>query len=264
MDHTSSGIRAVARLGLTAKGIVYCLLGMLAFMAAFHINGTTSGSVDKKGVFGFVEHQYGGKILLGALALGLLCYSIWRFISAFSKDDAEPDRKKWGKGVRYFFSGLVYLSLAVYAGKMTFQKDDSGSGKKDMLSGLFEQPFGQVVAVLVALALAATGIYQCWYGLSEKYKKHVKKMDVPEKTGSMLLVSGKIGYVARGIVWLTLSWMLAKAALHENASEAGDTSEAFGFLQSGGYGAYLLGALGLGMVCYGIFNFIRARFETFG
>lgn len=264
MDLTTSGIRAIARLGLTAKGIVYCLLGMLAFMAAFHINGTTSGSVDKKGVFSFVEHQYGGKILLGVLALGLLCYSIWRLISAFSQKNAEPDRKKWTKGVRYFFSGLVYLSLAVFAGKMTFEIGDSGSGKEDLLYGLFDQPFGHLITVLAALALAATGIYQGWYGLSEKYKKHVKKMDVPEKTGSMLLVSGKIGYVARGIVWLTLSWMLAKAALYENASQAGDTSKAFGFLQSGGYGPYLISALGLGLVCYGIFNFIRARFETFG
>jgi hypothetical protein len=27
------------------------------------------------------------------------------------------------------------------------------------------------------------------------------------------------------------------------------------------YGSYLLGALGLGLLCYGIFNFIRAFYE---
>ena len=79
----------------------------------------------------------------------------------------------------------------------------------------------------------------------------------------VLLIAGKTGYVARGIVWLIIGWMFSKAAIHSNSSEAGDTSKAFSFLQSGSYGSYLLGAVALGLIFYGILNFIRARHERF-
>jgi hypothetical protein len=76
-------------------------------------------------------------------------------------------------------------------------------------------------------------------------------------------MAGKLGYVARGIVWVVLAWLFLKAALHANSAEAGDTSKAFSFLQDAAYGSYLLGAVGLGFICYGAFNFIRVRYESF-
>jgi hypothetical protein len=62
---------------------------------------------------------------------------------------------------------------------------------------------------------------------------------------------------------LIIAWLFSKAAWFSNAFEAGDTAKAFRFLESASYGSYLLGALGLGLLCYGLFNFIRARYETF-
>jgi hypothetical protein len=78
-----------------------------------------------------------------------------------------------------------------------------------------------------------------------------------------LLIAGKTGYVARGIVWMIIGWMFMQAALHSDSSEAGDTSKAFSFLESAAYGSYLLGAVGLGLISSGVFNFIRARHEKF-
>ena len=80
---------------------------------------------------------------------------------------------------------------------------------------------------------------------------------------SLLLRSGKIGYIARGIVWLLIAWLLGNAAIHANASEAGGTGKAFEFMESTQGGTYLLGALGIGLIAYGIFNFIRARYDHF-
>src|SRR5688500_14292951 len=113
MNTASSGIKSIARAGLIAKGIVYCLLGLLAFMAAFHIGGTSSSDADKKGVFSFVQQQPGGRVLLALIAVGLFCYCIWRFISAFRNRQGEERKKLWGRRIRYTISGLIYLSLAV-------------------------------------------------------------------------------------------------------------------------------------------------------
>jgi len=265
-DATSvtSKIKPIAQVGLTAKGIVYCLLGVLAFMAAFHIAGQSASNTDKEGVFGVIKEQTGGKIMLGVLALGLLCYTIWRFIQSFGDTEDKGNKPKGlAARARYLFSGLVYASLAAYAIKMVFSKpNDSGNSQQSMAQEILNKPFGDWLLAAGAAVIIGVGLYQAWYGLSEKYRKHVDKAGNSSHQ-NLLLTAGKIGYVARGIVWLIIGWMLAKAAFYSNSGEAGNTSEAFNFLAEASYGSYLLGAVGLGLICYGIFNFIRVKYESF-
>ena len=130
-------------------------------------------------------------------------------------------------------------------------------------SELMNKPFGQWLVGLLGLALVITGVYQVYYGLSGKYKKHVQEMDLHSAASKTLLLAGKIGYVSRGIVWLMIAWLLFRAAFESDSSEAGDTGKAFHFLETASFGSYMLAALGIGLVCYGGFNFIRARFERF-
>lgn len=255
-------IQQVARTGLISKGIVYVLLGALGFMAAFEIGGQSNKETDKTGVFHSVKDFPGGMIILILLTAGLVCYSIWRVIQAFSKQGSAEI--KWPKRARYFFSGLVYLSLAFTAVKMIFETNkNNGDNNQYWTSQILHHPFGQWMIGLLALLLAGVGIYQVYYGFSEKYMKHVQKLNLHKSGSSPMLRAGKIGYISRGIVWLILAWLMMQAALHNNSSEAGDTGKAFEFIEDSSFGSYLLGALGIGLIAYGVFNFIRARYETF-
>lgn len=257
-------VQPIAQAGLIAKGIVYCILGILAFMAAFRINGQSTGNTDKQGVFSFLSHQTGGKVIMAVLALGLFCYCIWRGIQTFGDTENKGSKPKGlASRARYLFSGLIYASLAVYATKMVLSDSGgSGSNKQGFVQDLLNKPFGEWLLGIVAAIIAGIGIYQIYYGLSEKYSKHLNNTQGnPHR--ELLSGAGKFGYVARGIVWLIIGWLFGKAALHSNSSEAGDTSKAFGFLAQASYGTYLLAAVGLGLICYGIFNFIRARYERF-
>lgn len=263
-NNISSNVKPIAQAGLAAKGVVYCLLGVFAFMAAFNIAGQSANNTDKERIFSFIEKQTGGQIMLAVIALGLLCYSLWRGIQTFADTEDKGDNAKGlaARG-RYLFSGLIYTSLAAFAIKMLFTgSKSSGDSKQSMAQELLSKPFGQWLVAGAAAIMIAVGIYQVYYGLSEKYRKHVNKAG--NLAGKKILLSaGKIGYVARGIVWLIIGWLFAKAALSSNSSEAGDTSKAFGFLAEASYGSYLLGAVAAGLICYGIFNFIRVRYETF-
>lgn len=249
----------VARIGLIAKGIVYFILGILAFMAAFEFGGQLNAGANRKGVFDFILEAPGGRWLLGLLSVGLICYSLWRGVQAFI-----PHKEiKWIKRLRYLFSGLTYLSIAFTAIQLILHTyKDNGDSKRNLAAQLMEAWYGQWLAGAAALLMAGIGIYQIWYGLSEKYKKHVQRLS--DQAGhSFLLYSGKAGYVARGVVWLVIAYLLSKAALHENAAKAGDSGKAFVFVENASFGSYLLGALGMGLMAYGFFNFVRARYESF-
>ncbi|HEY0092608.1 MAG TPA: DUF1206 domain-containing protein, partial [Flavobacterium sp.] len=60
---STTTIKHIAQAGFVSKGIVYCLLGILTIMAALNI-GNSGDNTDMSGVFGFVQRQTGGQIML--------------------------------------------------------------------------------------------------------------------------------------------------------------------------------------------------------
>lgn len=257
---TPTFIKRVAQTGLVAKGVVYVLLGLLAFMAAFELGGTNDRDATQSGVMRFVRDMPAGEILLYVVAAGLVCYSFWRGIQAYR---AGSDAKGWKKRLRYAFSGLSYLALAFSAVKVAGGGRSSGDQNQQAAATLMDQPLGQVLVGLGGLVLAGIGAYQIWYGLSEKYRKHVQGLSLGSEHATLLLRSGKVGYISRGVVWLVIAFLFLRAAFHAVASEAGNTAKAFRFIETSPYGSPLLGLLGLGLIAYGVFNFVRARYERF-
>lgn len=251
----------MARAGYAAKGIVYFLLGTLAFMAAFEM-GRPGGEASRGSVFRMVRDAPAGAVLMGALALGLVCYALWRMVQAFAPRYGHEH--KVNKRVLYFFSGLAYAAVAFAAIKMAlWHQESSGNGQQTLAATLLARKGGQLLTGLGALVLFGIGIYQVYYGWSEKYRKHVQESNIPSQHARLLLRSGKIGYIARGLVWVVIAFLLFRAALHARATEAGDTADAFRFLEASPFGSYLLGAVGLGLVAFGIFSWLRALYEKF-
>jgi hypothetical protein len=259
----NSWISGIAKAGLISKGIVYLVLGALAFMAAFELGGKSNKDTTSSGVFNSVKEWPAGNFLLILLSSGLICYIIWRFTQVFHTKEKD-DKKRWGKKIRYIASGLAYASLAFSAIQLVLYNNQSnGDSNQYWAAEALQKPFGQWLLGIGALIIAGTGIYQIWYGLSEKYKKHIEQQGHHSDVVHTLTRAGKIGYVSRGIVWLLLAYLLIKAAIGANPGEAGDTGKAFQFLEQWTLGSYLLGALALGLIAYGIFNFLRAKYPPF-
>ena len=258
-------VKNMARFGLTAKGIVYCLVGILAFMAAFEIGGKSAQGSDKTGVFQFVLEQSYGRVVLAIIALGLLCYTIWRFIQAFrDTENKGDDAKGMGVRVRYAFSGIVYGALAFYAAKLVLGNGggSNGDSRQTLARELLQQPFGQWLVGIVAVGTAIAGFYQIYMAISDKYKKKVQGAGLKHEIEGVMIRAGKIGYIARGIVWIIIAYLFLKAALNANPNEAGGSGSAFQFLENSSYGSYLLGAVAIGLIFYGVFMFMRARYQV--
>lgn len=252
-------LNGIARAGLISKGVVYLTLGVLAFMSAYEIGEHLDTNANRKGAFNFIKEAPGGIWLLALLSIGLICYSLWRGIQAF----ANYRKIKWSKRLQYFFSGLGYLSVALTAIRVLLHySDKNGDSKNQWAAKLMTLTYGQWIVGGFAFFFAGIGLYQIWYGLSEKYKKHVQGLGNHSYT-SILLLSGKIGYVARGIVWLIIAYLLLMTALHDNSAKASGSGQAFLFIEDSRYGSFLLALIGLGFIAYGVFNFIRARYELF-
>ncbi len=257
-------VKRFAKIGLVAKGIVYCIIGILAFMAAFNLGKNSEQEADKQGVFQAILEQPFGQILLGLVAIGLLFFAFWRIIQALKDTENKGnDLKGIGKRIGFLFSGIIYGALAVVAARLVLGSSggQGGDSRQTLAKTLLEQPYGKWLAGAVALGIIGTGLYQIYRGWSGKYRKQVQSAGLKHETEALMIRAGKFGYMARGIVWIIIGYLFMKAAMHSNPQEAGGTGSAFSFLQDSAYGSFLLGAVAIGLVCYGVFMFMRAKYQ---
>jgi hypothetical protein len=237
----------------------------MAFMAAFHVDGKSAGDTGKNGIFRMVLDQPGGRALLFILTAGLFCYALWRFLQCFLDTEHKgKDLKGIARRIVYFFSACTYTLVALYASRLLLEK--AGGGGKDAAQSLIERVLshanGEWLIGLAAVIIAGIGLQQVNYGVSGKFKKHVDQQDLPRDAAAYVLRAGKIGYVARGTVWLVLALVVLRAALFHQTSDTGSTSGAFTFLQQMQFGTWLVAALGFGLLCYGVMNFVRAFYGS--
>jgi hypothetical protein len=251
------------RIGLSAKGVVYCLSGLIALFAALHFQGKTAKDAGQKGIFNFVQDQPLGSPILLLIAAGLICFTFWRMVQAFADTEHKgSDKKGLAKRSAYLYSGLLYAAVAWYAIKLVLKQSDSGDGQQGYVSRLLSLPYGQWIVGAVAVGLFITGVYQLGRAFSGKYKKYVRSA-LHNDAAQWISTVGVAGYSARGIVWLILGWLFLKSAFNANAGYVGGTDKAFAWLQNGWYGSLLLGIVALGLICYGIFMLLRARYQHF-
>jgi len=260
LPETDKWVENFARFGYAAKGAIYILIGVLAAMAAFGGGGQTTGT---KGIFQVILQQPFGKVLLGLVALGFLGYAVWRFIQAI-KDAENKGTDTKGMLIRtgYIASGLIYAFFSYSAIKMIVGSGSGGSGKKTVIAKMLQMPAGEWLVGILALAAVAKGVYQIYKGYSDKFGQEVRDGHVKREIKSTYMKLGKIGYIARGVVFCIVGYFLFQAALSSNASQAGGTGEAFSFLSATG-GPWLMGIIAIGLAGYGAFQVVKAKYKPF-
>lgn len=252
-------VKQIARTGYASKGTVYTLSGILAFGAAIGLGGSPEG---KLGVLKFLQEQPFGNVLLGVLGLGLLCYSFWRFFQSIKDPEAiGTDGKAIGKRIGFFLSGLIYLGLGGYAIYQIFKSAGGGnSGGSSML------PTDNLnyIFYAVAIGMAIKAVFQIVKAYKGKFlnKFHLDSLS-NIMTQKIIKWLGYTGMVSRAIVIGIVAYFFLKAADTASQGDIKGTSDAFSFLRQNSEGPLLMGAVALGLVCYGVYMLIMAKYRKF-
>lgn len=247
-----------ARFGLICKGIVYCLMGILSFLAAF---GLSREKGDKAEAFKVIYSQPFGQVILVAIGVGLFGYVMLRFFQAFKDiDNKGRDMKGVFNRIGYALSAFLYLAIGAYALKLVF--GGAGGGDRDsrqfVVSKVLEYPGGQYVIGIAGLVVVGMGIYQIIRAINGKFMKRVNLVHSNMK--DIFKMTGTIGYISRGIVLVIIGYFLFHAALLANPDAAHGTGEAFDFLQNK-FGSVMMALVALGLTAYGIFSFVKAKYQ---
>ena len=250
----------IARIGYAARGVVYALVGILIVWAVVH-GGTASPS--SRGALEALLEAPLGRPALYLVALGLVCYSLWRFIQCIlDADDYGHDAK--GVVVRgaMLVSGLLHLALAWSAfaiAGLDIAEGSSAGGSGDRTAMLMQQPFGRWLVGLVGVAIVAGGIVL----LVRAWKASFMEWLTVSRTrlGALYTIS-RLGLAARGVVFLVLGGLFIRAAIRYNPDQPTGMHAAFDEIVRQPHGIVLLGIVGLGMLCFAAYGvLVQARFR---
>lgn len=251
----------LARFGYAAKGIVYMIIGGLALQSALGSGGEKTGPV---GAIQEVAQQPFGKILLLAIVVGLAGYVLWRFVQAVVDPEHEgTDLSGLIKRGSYLVRGLIYASIAATAvGILMGRGGGSAQGQEEsMTARLMSQPFGQWLVGIVGLIIIGAGLYQFYKGYSGKFKDELKLHEMNKSQQRWTVFSGRVGLIARSVVYGLIGWFLIQAAWQADPQEAGGLGEALQTLSAQPYGPWLLMIVAAGLVLYGLYSLALARFR---
>lgn len=254
-------VQRLARLGYAAKGVVYLIIGGIAADAAFSPAERVEGS---SGALGTVLEQPFGRVLLGIMALGLAGYVLWKVVQAVMDPEHKgSDAKAMVARIGYGISAVLYATLTLEAVRMLRGRGGGeGNGAQHWTAVVMDKPFGRVLIGLVGLGIAAYGIYEIVRAFKSDIAKKLNLEGSAVATRRRVVAVGRAGMAARGVVFGIIGWLVLQSALRYDPSQAQGLQGALVKLREGPAGAYVLMLVALGLIAYGIFQLVKARYRV--
>ncbi|WP_437633952.1 DUF1206 domain-containing protein [Sorangium sp. So ce854] len=253
-------VRALARFGFAAKGLVYVLIGALSLQAALSGGGETAGGREAVGVLG---EQPFGQALLILVGIGLLGYALWREVLAI-KDPGHVGHDAKGKAARvgWAASGVVSAGLALSAFQMALgEGGGAGDGHRTWVGKVMEQPFGGVLVGVAGLAVIAVAVHQLRKAMKSRFAKDLRTQDMSPPERAWVFRMARVGLVSRGVVFGIIGAALIKAALAHDPGQSKGVREALATVAASPFGTALLVLVAAGLCAYGVYMLFCTKYS---
>jgi uncharacterized protein DUF1206 len=230
---------------------------VLAFEVAIGVGGKIT---NQQGAFRTVEQHSFGHFLLTLLAIGLGGYALWRLFRAalgHGPEGADSGLDRLGA----LGSGIAYALMCAIAVQILTGPATSGGGAKKTASDVFSWPAGRWLVGLFGVVLAGVAVYQFIRGVRRKFLDDSKTERMTPTFKRWFTILGTIGHVARAVVFGLVAIFLLKAAYDYKANEAIGLDGALGKLYNASGGPLLLGVVALGLIAFGCFSLVEARYR---
>jgi hypothetical protein len=243
-------IDRVTRIGFGTKGMLTIMVGVLALRHALGIGGQLTG---QGGAIRALRDQPYGQLSLLAMLAGLSGYAIWMFVAAFM----DPERKGTriagiAERVAFFITGIGYAALAFGALKLLLGESENGASMDELAASVLTPVLGRWIVGLAGGAVVVAGILQIRLGITAGFRDGLRA-DLSSLRRAITIMSGRLGYLALGVISLLVGSSLVRVAVEYDPTEAAGWDEALSFLSGLGQGTWVLAAAATGLILYGLY-----------
>ena len=252
--HRNRSVRASARVGLLANGLVHALIGGTALGVA---NGG-SGEADQLGALTAISAGPGGAVVLWWSTLALWGLALWQGTNAaFS---VAPNRRvlifrrslNLGKALGFAFLGTITFAVALGA------RSGGTDAVREADAAIVESPFGLFLLLVVGITVAIIGGGLVWRGVRRNFREELRYLWGPTKV--VVLALGVFGHVAKGLAFLVTGGLLLAAAVFADSRWVGGLDAGLRYLLTLQSGPVLLNLVAAGLISFGLYLVARAAF----
>ena len=257
--HARPWVAAMARFGYVAKGVVYATIGVLAMREDLGLGGKTA---SPDGAMQSIGSRPFGGFLLVILAAGLAGYALWKVVQGvMDPDDRGSDAHGIVRRVAYVGSGALHGVLSYTAAQSVFGAEDSSEDAMAASAMAYQPPVGRVLVAVVGIAVIGVGIYQLYAAYRAAFRGELALGKMGEAGEKWTILLGRVGTAARALAIGVAGAFLILAAYQSDPQETRGLGGALETVRHQPLGSYMLGAIAAGLVLYGAFMFLVARYR---
>ncbi len=244
-----------ARAGLTARGVVWIMIGILGVLLA---QGARGKPADQKGALQELLTKPYGSVLVALLALGFLGYALWRLSEAAIGVVGEG--RKAGPRLQSLARGIAYLVLAATAVSALLGSGSSQSSQQQAWTArVMGYTGGRWLVALIGLVIVGVGVALVVQGWRLSFLRYFKA--VPPKLRQLVVNLGRIGTMGRGAVFALVGVLVVSAAWTFDPKKASGLDGALRTLLQHPYGTALALVASFTLVAFGVYGLAEARYR---
>lgn len=255
----------IGRAGWIAKGLVYALTGVLAFLIAVRSasgdeSSTGDGEASQSGAVAAIAERPAGSVLLLILAIGLGIYGAWRIVTLIIP--ADTDAETWATRLAYAVSAVTSLLLALTAVSFALDPGDAESDQdaqiERMSRAALEWTGGRIAVFLAGVVVGMIAVFFARKAMAATFSGELAEGGVGAISDETIVTIGRVGWFGRSAMMLLIGFFLVRAAVLFDADEAQGLDGSLRQAAGSPLGLGLVAAVGLGLFAYGVFCLLSA------
>jgi Domain of Unknown Function (DUF1206) len=261
-------LRVLSRLGLACRGTVYLLVGYLALRVAFGARGQPGAPASSAGAVQEVAAHPWGRVSLVVLAAGLGAYALTQLLEAvFRPAHAGSTIGAWRQRAVSSWGCLLYSAFCLSTAWLLVTSDPRQTSQSEqrqdthLAADLLRTGWGRLLLAVAGVLAVAAGLEAARRSVRLHFRERFTAEHMSRAVAVITRALGALGCGARAVVFVLVGAFLVKAAVLAQADQAKGLDAIFRSVAGSAYGPWWLALLASGLVCYGLYCLIEARYR---
>lgn len=246
----------LARFGFAVLAVVHILIGVIALQVAF--GGV--GQAEPSGALNQLAAGPAGPWTMWACAIGCAGLSLWQLSEATLRPRRMAVGQRLAKAVSSGSLAVAYGVMAVTMARFALgDGPDSSEFTRDFTVAMMTSPLGVLAVLGVGGTVLGIGVHFVIKGVRRNFRPELQHFE-DSRRGAIIDGLGVVGHVAKGIALILMGLLFIVAAVTNQPTRSTGLDGSLKALQDHAFGDAVLVAIAVGLIFYGIFAIIRARF----
>lgn len=258
LQKSESGARWLAGLGMAGRGGFYLIVAVLTVEIA--VERHSSRQANASGALALVTEHAGGKVLVGVIAVGLVCFAA---VSLMESWKCRSDDRK--RATLAALRGLFYLAVAWIPIQYLDGNHNVGSEQQQhhTAARLLGISGGQVIVIIAGLVVIVVCAWQIHDAVADNPADKLDLSGAPGIIRALTPVLARTGIFVRAATILPVGALLIVSGFDYNPRKAAGLDGELALLARYPWGRALLLLIAAGLVAFGLYSFLEARYRDF-